>query len=171
MNGVEAMRSAFGASYFWYDGTVAGVTEEQANYQPPGRAHSIAALAAHIQQSEDWLFSQMMQGRPPMFEAEGWGEKMGIPNVSRLPEEDEVRIEGGLEKLAEYQAAVRANTAAYLDGISDQDLDDELDLTAMGMGKMRRGDVITSFVLGNNFAHTGEISAIKGIQGLQGYPF
>ena len=171
MNGVEALRSAFNASYFWYDGTTANVTEEQANFQPQGNAHSIAALAIHIQQSEDWFFNHLMQGGARMWESEGWGEKLGLPDVAQLPTDSEVRIEGGLEKLQAYQEAVRAKTAEYLNGLSDQDLAEELDMSAVGMGTMRRVDVITGFVLGNTFAHTGEISAIKGLQGATGYPF
>lgn len=171
MNGVDALRSAFNASYFWYDGTIANVSEDQANYRPEGRAHAIATLATHIQQSEDWFFNQLMKGGETMWETEGWGDKLGLPNVMQMQDGAEVTIEGGLERLKPYQDAVRANTAAYLDGLTDEDLDDELDLSSMGVGTMRRADVIANFVLGNTFAHTGEISAIQGVQGATGYPF
>lgn len=169
--GVDTVRSAFHASYMWYDGTTANVSEEQAHFQPQGKTHNIATLAAHIQQSEDWFFNQMMKGGETMWESEGWGDKLGIPNVMRMEDGVDVTMEGGLERLKPYQDAVRANTAAYFDSLTDEDLDEELDLSSLGMDPMRRVDVIMGFVLGNTFAHTGEISAVQGFQGAQGYPF
>jgi hypothetical protein len=32
-------------------------------------------------------------------------------------------------------------------------------------------DVLSNFLVGNTLAHTGEISALKGLQGAKGYPF
>ena len=32
-------------------------------------------------------------------------------------------------------------------------------------------DALTNALVGNNLAHTGEISALKGVQGAKGYPF
>lgn len=171
MNGVDTLRSAFQAAYMWYDGTVANVTEQQANYRPAGKAHSIATLATHVQQSEDWFVNQLMRGGEMKWEAEGWGDKLGIPNLAQLQDNVEVQMAGGLQRLQPFQEAIRANTAEYFNGLTDADLDEELDMSAFELGMMRRGDVISNFLLGNSFAHTGEISAIKGIQGVQGYPF
>ena len=64
-----------------------------------------------------------------------------------------------------------AKTDAYLGSLTDADLERELDLTAMGFGKLSLGALLGTAVLANTFAHTGEISALKGIQGSKGYPF
>jgi hypothetical protein len=66
---------------------------------------------------------------------------------------------------------VYAATNRYLDSITDADLDRELDMSGWDMPPTRVGDLLNMFLLGNIFAHTGEISAVKGIQGAKGYPF
>jgi hypothetical protein len=39
------------------------------------------------------------------------------------------------------------------------------------LGKINVAGLLTMLLIGNNFAHTGEISALKGIQEQKGYPF
>jgi hypothetical protein len=41
----------------------------------------------------------------------------------------------------------------------------------MNFGTMPLANVQTLLLLGNTNAHTGEITALKGTQGLRGYPF
>ncbi len=171
MNGVESMRSAFRAARFWYDGTVADVTEEQETFAPPGKAHNIAALAAHVNQAEDWMINGLLQGKPTVWQSGGWEDRLGIPNIARLQDDITIETRGSVEAIKPYSEAVKASTEQYLDGLTDQDLDREIDMSSFGMGPMRLGDVLTNFALGNTFAHTGEISTIKGIQGAKGYPF
>ena len=74
-------------------------------------------------------------------------------------------------KLNDYAQTVYKSTEAYFDGLRPEDLDNEVDLSAAGMGKMGLGQFLLTMLLGNNYAHTGEISALKGILGKKGYPF
>ncbi len=171
MNGVDTLRSAFQSSYTWFDGTVADVTDEQAGHTPPGRAHPIAALVAHVHQSEDWAVQELLQGKQTLWESGGWEEKLGIPNLITLTEDCAVNPAGCVAALAPYGEAVRAATAAYLDGASEADLDREIDMSAFHLPMMRAGDVLTLLPVSNTLAHTGEISAIKGTLGAQGYAF
>ncbi len=171
MNGVDAIRSAFRAAYGWFDGTLADVTEEQARYRPAGLAHPIGALAAHAVQAEDWGINQLLRGRNSVWDEGGWEQKLGLPNVMQLQQDAEVELEGGPSALKPYIEAVRASTEEYLAGLSDEDLDRELDMSGFGMDSMRAGDVMTTFLIGNTLAHTGEISTVKGLQGAKGYPF
>ncbi|MFN2114162.1 MAG: DinB family protein [Anaerolineae bacterium] len=171
MNGVDSLRSAFRASHYWFDQTTVDVTDEQATYRPPGRVSSIAQLAAHIAQSEDMAIQQLAQGRPTLWESGNWEEQTGVPNALRLSNEADAQFTSGVSALKPYADAVFAATDEYLGGLSDADLDREIDMSPFGMEAMRLGDVLTLIPLGNTFAHTGEISAIKGLQGAQGYPF
>ena len=171
MNGVETLRSGFRASHQWFDGTLADVTNEQANFVPPGKAHPISELATHTIQSEDAIIHGMLQGEPTIWEREGWGERLGLPNMTQHTTEAARAFRCDVEALQEYKEQVYAATELYLDSLTDEDLDEEVDLSAFGMDSMRVGDVLPMFCLGNTFAHTGEISALKGIQGATGYPF
>lgn len=170
MDAVSLLKTAFDASHRWYQGTVADVTEDVANAVPPGIAHPIGSQMAHVVQSEDGMIN-MVQGRAPLWEREGYGQKLGMPMLLSQTAEGSRAFRCRPEDLADYTAAVHAQTAAYLDGLSPDDLDRDVDLSSWGIGAMPLGSVLTNFVLGNTFAHTGEISALKGTQGLRGYPF
>lgn len=76
-----------------------------------------------------------------------------------------------LVKLKAFAKDVYRQTDLYLATLSDEDLDKEFDMSSMGMGKQTVVFVINNFLLLHIANLTGEISAIKGVQGLKGYPF
>ena len=59
----------------------------------------------------------------------------------------------------------------YLNTLTDANLTDDVDFTSWGIGMKPLSWAISMVIIGhiNNLA--GEISAIKGVQGLKGYPF
>ena len=77
MDGVGVLRSAFGGAHMWYRGTVADLSAAQANTVPPGVAHPIGELMAHILHCEDFMVNTAVQGNPPLWERDGWEAKMG----------------------------------------------------------------------------------------------
>jgi uncharacterized damage-inducible protein DinB len=172
MDGVAVLRSAFAGAHMWYLGTVADVGAEQANAVPPGIAHSIGALIAHIVHTEDFMFNAAVQNRPPLWERDGWGAKLG-GEMLVYQEPSAVRAyRCDPRGMAEYAQAVFANTDAVLGGLADADLDRELDLVRFGFPtNMTVGAFLTQMVLGNTYAHTGEISSLKGSLAMKGYPF
>lgn len=170
MDAITLLKTAFDASHSWYGGTVADVTEDVANAVPAGTAHPIGSQMAHIVQSEDAMIN-MVQGRAPLWERDGYGQRLGLPLILSQTAEGSRAFRLRPADLADYTAAVHAQTKDYLDGLQPGDLDRDIDLSSWGIGAMPLGSVLTNFVLGNTFAHTGEISALKGTQGLRGYPF
>lgn len=171
MDTIEAVKAAFGGAQMWYEGTVAGISEEQANYLPPGVAHPIGELMAHVLHSADGMVTMALQGQPSIWERDGWGEKLGVPLMMTHDTASARAFRVDPARLEEYGRAVFANLNAYLDSLTPTDLDRELDLTGMGMGKMPVSSFLLTALLGNTYAHTGEISALKGMQGAKGYPF
>ena len=170
MNAIEVLRSAFGGAHHWYNGTVAGLTAEQANAVPAGIAHPIGSQMAHLLHSEDGMIG-MLAGQPPLWESQGWGEKLGLPMLMGQTVEGSRAFQCEPAKLGDYCQAVFARSDAYLAGLSEADLDRAVDLSGWGMGSMSVGQILTTMLLGNTYAHTGEISALKGTLGLKGYPF
>ncbi|MBK8046447.1 MAG: hypothetical protein IPK16_04510 [Anaerolineales bacterium] len=75
-----------------------------------------------------------------------------------------------LPALRAYAQAVYANSDEFVAGLSDADLGNEVDLSAIGFGRQSLG-MLLSVLVSNVHWHTGEISCLKGIQGYQGYPF
>ncbi len=67
-----------------------------------------------------------------------------------------------------YRDAVWASTAAYLATLTEADLDRELEFRPGAT--MTVASYFTRLMVNNNFSHVGEISVVKGLQGLKGYP-
>jgi hypothetical protein len=115
------------------------------------------------------MINGMLQGQPSIWERDGWGEKLGVPNVARHTQDVARGFKCDVAALKPYQEAVYASTQAYLDSLSDADLDRELE--GPGGRPMTVADALTNALVGNVLAHTGEISALKGVQGAKGYAF
>lgn len=62
-------------------------------------------------------------------------------------------------------------TVPILAGLNDADLDRKVDLPFAGFGPQSLGWIVSNVALGHLHNHTGEISALKGVQGGKGYPF
>lgn len=170
MDAVEAVRRTVHHAHNWYQGTVADVTEAQANVVPAGVTHPIGELAAHIVQGEDRIVNQMLQGKPTIWERDGWSAKLGgMPELVYHDTATARSVKVNPKSLQGYTQAVYASVDSYLDGLQPADLDREVDMGPGG--KMTVADLLTNILCGNTFAHTGEISALKGLQGAKGYPF
>ena len=76
------------------------------------------------------------------------------------------RVKVNLPEVQEYGNAVFAGVDGYLASLSDDDLANEVDLP---FGKFTLAWLFNILILNNN-CHTGEISVLKGLHGLKGYP-
>lgn len=173
MNAITLIREQIKNAHDWFGGTMAGVSDEVAHWQPGGKAHPIGSRYAHLVVAEDMLVNGLVQGGAPLF-ATAWAGKTGLedPQASfftTLEWAQGVKVD--LEALDKYAQAVYANTDEYLATLSEADLERTIDLTEQNMGTWPLGAFLISFVLGHVHAIMGEISALKGVRGLQGYPF
>ena len=73
-----------------------------------------------------------------------------------------------LEAFHKYALDVFQAVDDYLASIDDSVLEEKIDMGSFG--EQTKGWLCTIILLNNSW-HTGEIAAIKGIYGLQGYPF
>jgi uncharacterized damage-inducible protein DinB len=172
MDLTAALQAELDLAHMVTEGTIEGLTNEQLHFVPPGTAHSIAATYAHLLTGEDSFVQRVVRGVPPLLVGE-WGSKMGlsapIPTDATWAQwAATVRVD--LPKLREYAKAVYAATTEYLSKASAEEMDRKVKLPFEGFGEMPVATVIAMMAQHNN-NHTGEIAAIKGIQGLQGYPF
>lgn len=157
--------------HFVYDGTTADVTPEVAHWQPGGTASSVGAAMAHAVFAEDNIIHGMLQGKAPVAMTSFAG-KTGIsdPQMFNTPEwMKSVRLD--LPAFREYTKAVFAATDQYLAGLTDAELNRKIDLTNAGLGRQSVAWCLDGLVIGHLHNYSGEISAIKGAQGLKGYPF
>ena len=179
-NVISLLREQLKAVHELLEGTMADVTPELAHWIPPGTALPIGATYAHVVTSEDGVVNGMLRGGAPLF-AGDWADQTGL---SELPPSFDPKKPGfpdwsgwsrkvkvDLPALRMYAHAVYAASDGFLASLRGRDLDRPVDLGALGLGEANVGFVINRGILGNAFAHCGEISCLKGLQGKRGYPF
>jgi hypothetical protein len=173
MDAPTLLRKQITAAHGWLEGTMADVTADQADWQPPGKANPLGASYAHAILSEDMIVNGMLRGATPLYAGE-WADKTGQSELH--PTEDwshyadwtrTVRLD--LEAARAYAQAVYAATDDYLAGLTADDLDRQADL--FGTGPTPLGELLGNFVAGHCQQMMGEISCLKGLQGAKGYPF
>ncbi len=106
--------------------------------------------------------------------ATSWAGKTGLEDpqaafMTTLDWAQTVRVD--LDALTDYAQAVYKITDAYLATLEEDDLDRVIDLTEQNMGEWSLGAFLISYVLCHVRDIMGEVSALKGVYGLQGYPF
>ncbi|MSP14148.1 MAG: DinB family protein [Chloroflexi bacterium] len=151
------------------DAALKDMTEEQVNWFPPGMANSIGTILLHAFTSEDRHFQTILQGKPRLWETEGWGERAGVTNPPGGGRNwEEVKTQTfSLAFLLEYHQAVKAATDAYLSNLSPAELDRTVNYIR---GEQPVADVVAAFLV-HMTGHMGEVAALRGIQGVKGLPF
>ncbi len=162
-------------SHKYLEQTMDGVTNEVAHFSPQGTANPIAGVYAHLVFSEDFFLHAFLNKTQPLFETT-WKDKTGISSlqptewINEYPKWlKEVKIT--VPEVFEYAKAVFGETEKYIESLEDADLVKEIDMSMFGMGGRTQGDMIHMMLLGHIWSIMGEISVLKGIQGLKGYPF
>lgn len=168
MDAIALLKQVVADSHWWYQSTVDGLTEEQANYVPPGTTHPISALIAHTLLSEDNIVNRRLRAGETIWDRDGWSARTGLPNLSGADEAAYRSFRMHPSALDAYRDAVWGSTAAYLDTLTEADLDRELEFRPGAT--MTVASYFTRLMVNNNFSHVGEISVVKGLQGLKGYP-
>src|SRR5262245_27365930 len=151
--------------------TIADCPQETLDKNLPGATISnIGSIYAHTVFSEDGILHGMLQGKAPIYKAQNWAAKTGL----QMPEGGfdpawarDVRLK--LAAFREYAKAVYAATDAYVAGLSDADLDRKVQTGFVG--EQTVGFIISNILGWHAAQHTGEIAALKGVQGLKGLPF
>jgi hypothetical protein len=172
---VTAIRAQFQAAHYgWLEPTLQGVTPEQAHWLPPSdRVAPIGAQYAHHIIAIDFLFLGFVRQQAPLA-LSSFAGKTGFDQP--YPMEGDwiewartVRID--LDALRRYAQAAYVALDEQLATLKDDDLTTAIDMTPVGLGQQTLGSFLMNLLVLNAAAHTGEISAVKGLQGLQGYPF
>lgn len=175
MDSVTLLREQLKAAHEYLEDTMADVTSELAHWIPPGIATPIGANYIHLVQTEDGLVQFVLQGKE-MLGATTWKDKLGAsephPWPPTEPEDYRAwmrRVKLDLPAFREYAQAVYEASDEYIRGLSVEDLDEVLDLSSMGMNPVPRRWVIARYLAGHTDNICGEVSTLKGLQGVIGY--
>ena len=173
MNTVELLQYSVGSAFEILGQVTADLTQEQADWQPPGVANPIGAMYWHTITGADDVACRWAQGQEPLRQREGWDER--VLTVS-APEPEHggdwhaymqtIRVD--LPALHDYAQAVAEALQGWLGSLAPEDLERTIELP---FGEYTLAQMIDLFIVWHVNAHCGEISALKGCQGAQGYPF
>lgn len=170
METIELLRINLKTSHDAFRGTVSDLTQELMDWIPPGLAHPIGERYAHVVAAEDWLIN-MAQGAPPWF-VTTWANRTGFAEINLGGTADQARaFRAELEPLRNYADAVFANSEGYFNSLSEADMQRMIDMNAIGYGMVPFPVWASTFVIGHVHDIMGEISVLKGMLGLKGYPF
>lgn len=169
---IAYLRAHLDSSRATLERMVADLSTEQLHWIPPGTAHPISERYAHLVVSEDTLVNGVARGGSPLHATE-WSGRTGLSDVNvMLADLGRARaLRVNAEELHRYAAAVARATDAYLASLNESDLERTVDLSAFGQGTYALGTFLQTFVLSHLDNIVGEISVLRGLQGLRGYPF
>ena len=173
MDALDLLRVQVKEAYEWLEMTASDVTQEQANWQPPGFANSIGAVYAHTIITADVGFNSQLHNRMPLI-AKDWAGQVGLSNI-HLGGFDWHEWASNLEinwaTFRRYAHDVRQCVESYADALTM----DELKLTGDMSGQGSHLGVWTGLNFYNVHGishprlHGGEIACLKGLQGAQGW--
>jgi hypothetical protein len=173
MNTVELLQYSMGNAFGILGQVTADLTQELADWQPPGIANPIGATYWHTVSSADDVAYRWARGEQPLRERDGWDARVLTVSV---PEPEHggdylaymraMRVD--LPALHEYAKAVAEDLQGWLGSLAPEDLEHTIETP---IGEYTLAQLLALFVVWHIDAHCGEISALKGCQGTQGYPF
>jgi hypothetical protein len=158
--------------YTWvkkqFDGVMQDTTEEQINWTPPGTANSIGVTLLHVAGTLDNAFQGTLQGKPSVWDSGVWGKKLGLSGLpGRVHGWDEAKsshLASG--PLMEYVNSVFNQVNTCVSGLTPPELDRVVTL----YGADRPVSDLLIMQASHALMHTGEIAALKGMQGVKGLP-
>jgi hypothetical protein len=153
----------------WTEDAIKGLDAQQLNYLPAeGRCVSIAFNAWHVYRTADNIVNFVMKREQPIWLAQGYVEKMGLPKVEQgtgmgLDDAHNIRIDdSGL--LVEYGNKVIADALAWLKDVPYETLAEVQMIKPLG--EMPKWRVARQVIMTHGFMHLGEINALRGQLGL-----
>ena len=169
MDSIQTIRDLITAACQQTDDCLLDTTLEQFNWAPPGTASPISAIFIHLLTSEDFFVQAILQEKPRLWEAGGWGEKTGVKHTPGYGENwDEFKkMTLAQEPVLAYQRVVRAATGSYLEKLAPEDLLRKVKFA----GGERSVASILILLACHSVCHAGEIALLKGIQGGKGLPY
>ena len=169
MDTLELIRRLITAGHRQLDASMKDTTTEQFNWVPCGTANPISTTYIHCLLSEDFFVQAVLQIKPRLWEENCCMEKTGVKNTPGYgggwEEFKHMQVEIG--PLEDYQQTVWAATDAYLATLATEELERKVKFAG---GERSVADMLIMSA-SHTLSHAGEISALKGMQGVKGLPY
>lgn len=170
MDAVTLLRQQYTQAHDWLESTLGQMSDEQSHWCDSDGVFPAGAHYAHTAMSEDLILNMVVRGAQPLLMG-SWAGRIG---VSEPPPDGDWSgwarsVNVDMDQVREYAKAVYAETDSYLASLAAADLGREFDSSPLPFGVTSVATVL-NILCGHIYMHAGEISTVKGLQGLQGYP-
>lgn len=163
------LKSSFDLAQMLYTAVVKDLDEASAAYVLPGGTVPPAlAMLAHATYGLD-LMSAGASGQPLVLESGGFATATGITQPDARMSPEWLATAFKLNGLRDYGAAIFAGLDGFLASATPDDIDRMV--TSPFGGQIPAGQYLASIGVIHLMTHIGEISTMKGAQGLKGLPF
>jgi uncharacterized damage-inducible protein DinB len=161
----DILKDAFGRLPDLVRDAVQDLTPEQLRWAPAETANPIGWLVWHLTRIQDHHIADLMDTKQ-VYVSEGWAEKFGLKSdpsdtgYDHVPAEVAAVHAESWQVLVDYYTAVHERTVAYLDGLTDANLDDIVD--ERWDPPVTRGVRLVS-VLDDDSQHVGQAAYVRGL--------
>ena len=159
----DFIEDAFRVEHEFLMEAVQDLTSEELAWRPGPEANPMGWILWHMLRVEDMWFQFFIQRQTEIWEKDGWTEKFGMPTRDNGFGHTQEQVDNfpvlDLAELLRYGDAVRAETLAYLKGLSPEDFDvvPREQRPEMSVGAIFRQ------VIGEVSQHQGQIAYLKGL--------
>ena len=150
---------------------VSDLSDEQLRWSPSPGAHCLAFALWHIARCDDNYLRAHVQGRPEIWDEEGWAERWGMDagSTGMLLSDEEA---AGLtfppkEDILAYARRVWDEVEEYVAGLGPEEMAQPVGHVERTTG-LSRGQLFVTHIYGHDNRHMGEMEYIKGLLGLRG---
>ena len=102
-----------------------GLSDDELHWQPTLHANSIDWMVWHMARVEDNLVNVVLQNQDPIWERDGWSDRLGIPytGAGAGMSMNEIREMGCIDvpKVMEYYVSIRKETSHYFQNVMHVD--------------------------------------------------
>lgn len=163
------LQASFDLAHLVFNAVVNDLDGEMGLYRlPGGMVPSAAAIIAHAVFGEDMMVGEASES-PRVLESQGFSIRTGILEPSPAMTPEWLGMDFDLAGLKGYAEAVFARTSEFLQSATAAQLDRRI-ATPIGR-EMSAAEYLGGFGVVHIAEHAGEVSALKGAQGLKGLPF
>ena len=168
MDFIEWLQTEIAEGHVMGDQVMDGLTGEVAHFEPGGTTNNIAQLMAHLTMGQDRAINVAIRGGQSVFDLGGWGARTGIPSERGAIWNKGWKLD--LDAFQTYRTQVNQSAKAFMASAKPSDFEGETQWGPPGMMRPKLWVLGTPATSHLRF-HYGEISTIKGLQGLKGLPF
>jgi hypothetical protein len=168
---LELIRDSIQQQHAAWDQALLDLTPDQIHFRPNGQGNHIGFIAWHYVRTEDNIVQFIFQNRKPTMWIEGgYDQKFGLPRTAQgtgMPPAEAAQMRlPALDRWMAYQTLVWQATAAWLNGLTEGDL--QRIVSFKPFGDIPVMTAIRIPILNHGFMHIGQVQHLRQLQGLKG---